>query len=74
MNQAQINDETRDTLHHDKDILKRSAGIRMGPELLNTTAPFAVESAARSWWYVGSTFVMLIAALLGSGRRLGCCH
>lgn len=67
MNQVQLNDETRDTPHQDKDIPKHSAGIRMGPELLKATVPFAVESIARSWWHVGSTFVMLIAALLGSG-------
>ncbi|MGZ5625761.1 MAG: fatty acid desaturase family protein [Methylobacter sp.] len=67
MNQAQLNDETGDAPHQDKDIPNHSAGIRIGPELLKATAPFAVESVARSWWYVGSTFVMLIAALLGSG-------
>lgn len=39
----------------------------MGRELVQATAPFAVESFQRSWWYVGSTFVLLGAALTGAG-------
>ena len=49
------------------DLPKASAGIRVGRELLRATAPFAVESAAQSWWHVGSTFVLLIATLAGAG-------
>lgn len=67
MNQAQLNHKTTDTLYQDKDIPNHSVGIRMGSELVKATAPFAVESVARSWWYVGSTFAMLIAALWSSG-------
>lgn len=44
-----------------------SAGVRMGRELLQATNRFAVESVARSWWHVGSTFVLLIAVLAGAG-------
>ena len=46
---------------------KHSAGIRLGQELLRATKPFAVESVAKSWWYVGSTFFLMIAALVGAG-------
>jgi omega-6 fatty acid desaturase (delta-12 desaturase) len=41
--------------------------VRTGPELLRATVPFAVESLEKSWWYVGSTFVLLGAALAGAG-------
>ncbi|NIL94691.1 MAG: fatty acid desaturase [Woeseiaceae bacterium] len=39
---------------------------RTGRELFNATTPFAIESVRRSWWLVGSTFVMLILALVGA--------
>ena len=44
-----------------------SAGLRVGKDLINATVPFAEVSPARSWWYVGSTFAMLAAALAGAG-------
>ena len=40
--------------------------MRTGRDLFQATRPFAVESVRRSWWLVGSTFVMLIAALVGA--------
>jgi len=46
---------------------EHSAGIRVGRELLLATDPFAEESVARSWWSVGSTFTLMIAALTGAG-------
>lgn len=50
-----------------EEITATSADVRMGRELLQATKPFAVESVVRSWWHVGSTFVLLIAALTGAG-------
>ena len=50
-----------------EDLPEHSAGVRLGRELFNATAPFASESTALSWWYVASTFVLMIAALLGAG-------
>ncbi len=41
--------------------------VRTGRELLKATIPFAVESVSLSWWNVASTFVLLIACLLGAG-------
>jgi acyl-lipid omega-6 desaturase (Delta-12 desaturase) len=49
------------------DLPKASAGVRMGRELFKATAPFAVESVAHSWWHVGTTFVLLVAMLVGAG-------
>lgn len=49
------------------DLPEHSAGIRMGRDLLLATRPFAVESPARSWWLVGSTFTLVICALTGAG-------
>ena len=43
----------------------------MGRELLKATGPFAVESVAKSWWHVGSTLVLLVAALAGAGLAPG---
>jgi len=50
---------------------EHSAGIRVGRELMLATAPFARESRARSWWEVGITFSLLIAALTGAGMAPG---
>ena len=35
-------------------------------EIQQATRPFARQSAARSWWYVGSTFSLLVCALAGA--------
>jgi omega-6 fatty acid desaturase (delta-12 desaturase) len=35
--------------------------------LINATVPFAKESVKLSWWHVGSTFALMIAALTGAG-------
>jgi omega-6 fatty acid desaturase (delta-12 desaturase) len=37
-----------------------------GRELLRATRPFANESVPLSWWHVGSTFALMIAALAGA--------
>lgn len=47
--------------------IEHSADIRIGEDLIRATAPFAVEQPARSWWYVASTFVLMIAALTSAG-------
>jgi omega-6 fatty acid desaturase (delta-12 desaturase) len=44
-----------------------SSDIRAGPALIATTAPFAVESVPKSWWHVGSSFMMLFGALAAAG-------
>jgi acyl-lipid omega-6 desaturase (Delta-12 desaturase) len=46
---------------------EHSAGIRMGRDLLLATRPFAVESRARSWWHVSSTYALMTGALAGAG-------
>jgi omega-6 fatty acid desaturase (delta-12 desaturase) len=51
----------------DPGMPEHSAGIRIGKELVQATRPFAQESAARSWGYVISTFILMIAALVGAG-------
>lgn len=38
-----------------------------GRELLFATRPFAQESSGRSWWYVGSTFTLMLGALVTAG-------
>jgi omega-6 fatty acid desaturase (delta-12 desaturase) len=58
---------SEDILHQDADRPVPSAGVRMGRELLKATAPFAAESAPKSWWHVGSTFVLMITALAAAG-------
>lgn len=40
---------------------------RTGKDLINATVPFAKESVRVSWLQVGSTFAMLIGALIGAG-------
>jgi len=45
----------------------QSNGLRVGRDLINATVPFGVENVAQSWWCVGSTFSLMIAALTGAG-------
>jgi acyl-lipid omega-6 desaturase (Delta-12 desaturase) len=56
-----------ETLQQDAIPPIAGTGLRAGRELLQGTAPFAVEAVAKSWWHVGSTFVLLVAALAGAG-------
>ena len=51
----------------DPGLPEHSAGIRIGKKLVQATRPFARESTARSWRYVISTFVLMIAVLIGAG-------
>ena len=68
MGQAQTFDQMHDTgLPPNPAFSQHSEGIRVGRELLKATKPFAVESVAKSWWHVGSTFTLLVAALIGAG-------
>jgi omega-6 fatty acid desaturase (delta-12 desaturase) len=46
---------------------ERSAGVRMGRELLEATRPFASEIKRKSRWYVISTVVLTITVLAGAG-------
>ena len=56
-----------EALKLEEDSAEPSEGLRIGQELINATVPFTEESVALSWWHVGSTFVMLTAALVGAG-------
>ena len=68
MGQAQTSDQMHETVVPiDSALPEHSAGIRIGRELLKATEPFASESVARSWWYVGSTFTLMICSLIGAG-------
>lgn len=67
MSQTQMNEKMTQEPRHSDEIPEHSAGIRMGLDLLKATMPFAVESARCSWWHVGSTFGLMIAALVGAG-------
>ena len=40
--------------------------MRTGPELIVATKPFAIDFAGRSWWYVLSTGLLLLAAVVGT--------
>ena len=68
MRQVQTYDDMSEGIHpQDRSLPEHSAGIRVGRELLKATEPFAVESVPKSWWYVGSTFTLMIVALTGAG-------
>lgn len=49
------------------ELPEHSTGIRIGRELLKATEPFAHESVAQSWWYVSSTFGLMLMALIAAG-------
>ncbi|MDH5447045.1 MAG: fatty acid desaturase [Gammaproteobacteria bacterium] len=50
-----------------KQTVEQPARIRTGRELLKAAEAFAKESVPKSWWYVGSTFSLMIATLIGAG-------
>ena len=47
-----------------EDSLNTKIDTQTDRELFKATMPFGVESVRKSWWLVGSTFVMLLASLL----------
>lgn len=51
----------------DDNLPEHSEGIRVGRMLLAATRPYVEESSATSWWYVDSTFGLMIAALTAAG-------
>ncbi|WP_083329238.1 fatty acid desaturase family protein [Marinobacter salinus] len=51
----------------DTSLPDHSVDIRVGRALLEATKPYVEESSAKSWWYVGSTFGLMIAALTAAG-------
>jgi omega-6 fatty acid desaturase (delta-12 desaturase) len=53
--------------HLDDQLAETSAGLRVGKDLIKATVPFGEASVALSWWHVGSTFALLLTALLGAG-------
>lgn len=53
------------------DLPEHSADVRLGHDLLRATRPFAKENVTKSWWYVSSTFALMIAALAGAGLADG---
>ena len=62
-----INETCEEGLPTDSARLGHSNGIRIGKDLIKATRPFAVEDVSKSWWYVGSTFSLLIVTLVGAG-------
>ena len=67
MGQARTFDETNNNVASQEPLPEHSAGIRIGQELLKATRPFTAESTSKSWWHVGLTFILMIAALVGAG-------
>lgn len=53
------------------DLPEHSADVRLGLDLVRATRPFANEIVTKSWWYVSSTFALMIAALVGAGLAEG---
>lgn len=64
---TQTTGELQENPRQDGELPEHSADIRVGRELLKATMPFAAESLAASWWQVGSTFGLMVAALAGAG-------
>src|SRR5210317_1966111 len=49
-----------------KDSPDATSEARTGRDLLKATLPFSIESTKKSWWLVASTFLLLIASLVGA--------
>jgi omega-6 fatty acid desaturase (delta-12 desaturase) len=56
-----------ESLKLDEEFAEPSDELRIGQDLISATVPFVEKSTTVSWWYVGPTFVMLLAALTGAG-------
>jgi len=68
MGQAQTSGQNHEEgVPPEPDLPEHSGDIRIGRELLRATEPFAVESVAESWWQVGTTFSLMLVALIGAG-------
>ena len=50
----------------DHGLPEHSAHIRVNRELMLATEPYAIESVAKSWWYVASTFTLMIITLVAA--------
>ena len=48
------------------DSLETKSDLQADRDLFKATLPFGVESVKTSWWLVGTTFVMLLASLVGA--------
>jgi omega-6 fatty acid desaturase (delta-12 desaturase) len=46
---------------------ERTLSLRSGKELHEATRPFAKESRVKSWWFTGSTFLLLAVVLTAAG-------
>ena len=51
----------------DPELPEHSADIQIGRDLMLATRAFSEESRSKSWWLVGATFGLLVAALTGAG-------
>ncbi len=49
-----------------EEIRETRSDVQTDRDLFMATLPFGVESVKTSWWVVGSTFLMLIASLIGA--------
>lgn len=56
-------EKTRKVVENSPDATSEA---RTGRDLFKATLPFSVESTMKSWWLVASTFLMLIASLVGA--------
>lgn len=69
---AKMQTQTSNAVYHhapatDPTLPEHSVDIRIGRELLQATKPFEEVSTKQSWWYVGSTFALMITTLVGAG-------
>jgi len=48
------------------EIRETKSDVQTDRDLFKATLPFGVESVKTSWWVVGSTFLLLLAALFGA--------
>ena len=53
------------------DLPEHSADVSLGHDLLRATRPFANENVRKSWWYVSSTFALIIVTLTGAALADG---
>jgi acyl-lipid omega-6 desaturase (Delta-12 desaturase) len=61
-----VSEHFKETRSPSADASPRKHSGRSGPELILATKPYAIDSTAKSWWYILSTGFLLVAALVGT--------
>lgn len=67
MAKVKTSNKKNDSHSAEYSLPEHSARVRVNRELMLATEPYAIESVQKSWWYVASTFTLMLSALIAAG-------